>query len=104
MKPAVILNRLRGHTSVPWKAIREIQKQPPRWHVWVANTSVLRNLSKLISLRAYLQPRGLAGVMAANTALQLSGTLIGLVSGIIVNALLGRYLGKEGYGYFSLAL
>jgi O-antigen/teichoic acid export membrane protein len=42
--------------------------------------------------------------MAANTALQLSGTLIGLVSGIIVNALLGRYLGKEGYGYFSLAL
>jgi O-antigen/teichoic acid export membrane protein len=42
--------------------------------------------------------------MAANTAVQLGGTLIGLVSGIIVNALLGRYLGKEGYGYFSLAL
>jgi O-antigen/teichoic acid export membrane protein len=42
--------------------------------------------------------------MAANTAIQLGGVLIGLVSGIIVNALLGRYLGKEGYGYFSLAL
>lgn len=43
-------------------------------------------------------------IIARNTAWQVAGKIIGTVLGIITIGLLTRYLGQEGFGYYSTAL
>lgn len=64
---------------------------------------IVRNALNAQFLFAYLRRGGLVGVMATNTVIQLVGQVIGMTSGIIVNAIIGRYLGTEGFGYIALA-
>ena len=46
----------------------------------------------------------LTKTIAKNTLWQIIGKIIGTVLGIITIALLTRYLGKEGFGYYTTAL